>query len=186
MNTANLIIIAATPVADSFWEHASLWSIRLSLLSLVIALAMQLRGLRSVDRRVASIWFLGSLLALGHSIGSLLTFHHGSQADALASTAEQTRELLGFAFGVGLYVNYVFVLVWIIDASFRVIAPGRYGRLPAFYYWCVNCFLIFIAFNGAIVFKAGLVRWIGLGCCMVLGYLWLDRKLLFWGSVNRK
>jgi len=153
---------------------------------MVIALAMQLRGLRAVDRRVVSIWFLGSLLALGHSIGSLLTFHHGSQADAVASTAEQTRELLGFAFGAGLYVNYVFVLVWIIDASFRMIAPGRYERLPAFYYQCVNCFLIFIAFNGAIVFKAGIVRWIGCGCCALLVYLWWDQKLLFGGAEIQK
>lgn len=176
MKADMLNTIASTPMAETFWEHASLWSIRLSLLSLAIAFAMQLRGLRAIDPRVVTVWFLGSILALGHSVGSLLTFHDGSQADALASTAEQTRELLGFAFGAGLYVNYVFVIVWMSDAIFRIVAPRHYGGLPVNYFWCVNGFLIFIAFNGAIVFKAGIVRWLGLLCCVLLGCLWWLRR----------
>jgi hypothetical protein len=177
MKADMLITIASAVVAETFWEHASLWYIRFSLLLLSIAFAMQICGLRAIDPRVVAAWFLGSILALGHSVGSLVTFHDGSQANALASTAEQTRELLGFSFGAGLYVNYVFVLVWMSDAIFRIVAPSRYERLPAYYYWIVNAFLFFIAFNGAIVFKSGLVRWIGLLCCVGLGCLWLGCRL---------
>jgi hypothetical protein len=34
-------------------------------------------------------------------------------------------------------------------------------------------FLLFIIFNATVVFKTGPLRWIGLGLCLWLGFLWL-------------
>jgi hypothetical protein len=157
-------MLAPTTIAES----ASLWAIRIAMVLMVIAFAAELRGAKSTHRIVSIVWLLGALFAMGHSLGALWTFHHGSQAAALESTAEQTQQLLGFRFGAGLYINYLFVVVWLFDAMLRSITPTRYVMLPRWYRATLNGFLIFIAINGAIVFKSGWIRAIGIVCVVLL------------------
>lgn len=157
-------------------EHASLWAIRLSLLLLVCCLALQSRGLSSTDWRLAGLWFLGALLAACHSLGALWTFHHGSQWEAFQSTAEQTEEMIGVRFGAGLYVNYLFVGVWLVDSIWRLGSARTYRKLPSIYHCLTQGFLLFIAFNGAVVFKSGAMRWIGILCTAFLLLLWMRRR----------
>ena len=145
------------------------------MLLMVGVLSAELRGARSTGRLIAWVWLLGALFAMAHSWGALMTFHHGSQEAALKSTAEQTEQLLGFRFGAGLYVNYLFVVVWLADAVFRLLAPSRYILLPNWYRRSVIGFLVFIAINGAIVFKSGWIRIVGVGCVCLLGTLALIR-----------
>ena len=145
------------------------------MLLMVGVLTAELRGARSTGRLITWVWLLGALFAMAHSLGALMTFHHGSQEAALESTAEQTEQLLGFRFGLGLYVNYLFVVVWLADAVFRLLAPSRYVLLPKWYRRSVIGFLVFIAINGAIVFKSGWIRIIGVSCVCLLGALALIR-----------
>ena len=145
------------------------------MLLMVGVLSAELRGARSTGRLIAWVWLLGALFAMAHSWGALMTFHHGSQEAALKSTAEQTQQLLGFRFGAGLYVNYLFVVVWLTDAVFRLLAPSRYLSLPNSYRRTVIGFLVFIAINGAVVFKSGWIRILGVGCVCLLGTLALNR-----------
>jgi len=142
---------------------------------MVAVLSAELRGARTTGPLIAWVWLLGAMFAMAHSWGALMTFHHGSQEAALESTAEQTEQLLGFRFGLGLYVNYLFVVVWLGDAAFRLLAPKRYILLPNWYRHSVIGFLVFIAINGAIVFKSGWIRIIGVGCVCLLGILALIR-----------
>lgn len=176
--------MANVPFAATLGEHASLWSIRLSLLLLVCCLALQSRGLNSTDWRLAGLWFLGALLAACHSLGALWTFHHGSQWEAFQSTAQQTEEMIGVRLGAGLYINYLFVCVWLFDSIWRIGSARTYGKLPSIYHWLTLGFLLFIAFNGAVVFKSGLMRWLGILCTALLLFLWIRRRNLV-GGVDR-
>lgn len=156
--------------------ETSLWAIRVSMILMVVVLAAEMRGAKSTNLAIALLWLTGAMLALVHSIGALLTFHQGSQLAAYESTAKQTEQLLGFRFGAGLYVNYLFVIVWQADAAFRLLMPKRYPDFPSWIRYGVTGFLVFIAINGAIVFQGGVTRYVGIGCLLFLGALaWTKR-----------
>lgn len=173
---------AAVATAETWGEYGALWAIRLALLLMFVAYVQQLRGASEVATHVRILWLAGAIGALLHSVGALLSFHDGSHEAAFSSTAKQTEELLGVAVGAGLYVNYGFVLVWMGDALFRIAKPVKYLTMPNWYRSLVHGFLLFIAFNGTVVFKDGWIRWLGLtgGACLVwLGLLrYLESKAL--------
>jgi hypothetical protein len=171
------VAFVAIPVAEPPWEVLSLWAIRIALLLLVGALTVELLGKRPTDFLVAGPWLVGAVAAAIHSVGALVTFHHGSHNEALRATGEQTAELMGVSFAAGLYFNYVFVLVWLVDAVSRVLVPARYVACPVWLRRLVVGFLVFIAFNGAVVFKAGIIRWVGIACTILLTTLvWIQRS----------
>ncbi len=176
LGNGSLLIVAGIRVAETTAQSASLWAIRIALGLMVLVFAMEIRGRTSTDRSTASMWLVGALLSLCHSLGSLATFHQGSQSKAFEATAQQTEELLGVGFGAGLFVNYAFVTVWLIDAFFRILLPSIYNQLPKVYRYCTNGFLIFIAINGAIVFQSGWVRGMGLACLTMLLLLSWQRR----------
>jgi disulfide bond formation protein DsbB len=163
-------IATANRVASTAAESASVWAIRIALLLMLVVLIAEAQGKWRTHRAWASLWLAGAVLSLCHSLGSIATFHHGSQSDAIESTAQQTEDLLGFRFGAGLFFNYVFVVVWLIDGSCCVFMPERYRQLPRGIKTSITAFLVFIAFNGAIVFQQGWMRWLGmLGVVIWLG-----------------
>jgi len=162
----------AVAVAETLAEHASLWAIRVALLAMVVTFAMQLRGLAELSNVVRGTWLVGATAAFGHSALALLSFHDGSHAAAFEATAQQTEELLGVAVGVGLYVNYIFVAVWLVDALLRCFRADLYRLLPYWYRVAMYSFLIFIAFNGTVVFKDGWLRLLGLIVTAVLLVMW--------------
>ena len=57
--------------------------------------------------------------------------HDWSHAEAHAHVERRTAQLTGVASGVGLWLNYLFGLVWLGDAMFWWIAgDARYRRRP--------------------------------------------------------
>jgi hypothetical protein len=164
----NCLLVVTTQLPENALQTASLWAIRLAMLLLVLVLAAEILGKKKTNPAWASLWLLGAILSLCHSLGALIAFHHSSQAEALESTAQQTAELLGFRFGAGLYVNYAFVAIWLFDAILRLSLPIKYEQFPKIYGCFVYSFLIFIAINGAIVFKSGTVRTVGIASLLIL------------------
>jgi hypothetical protein len=119
-----------------------------------------------------AFWTAGALLALVH-VGLAFHFHHGwSQASAFAETARQTRELLGVSVGAGLFVNYVFLAVWLADALWWWRRPARYAARPGVLDFGLRAFLLFIFVNGTIVFGRGAVRIAGIVSLLVLAIAW--------------
>ena len=121
-------------------------------------------------------WLLGAVFAGCHVLAAMHVYHQWSHQRAYQHVTEETQRLLGVELGWGIYVNYVFILVWILDATVPLLLPtehqNAYGtrlRQP------IHGFIGFIVINGAIVFTDGVTRWIGLAVLavwLVLGIPW--------------
>src|SRR5262249_39053832 len=104
--------------------------------------------------------------------------HRWSHADAIEVTARRTAETVGLDWGGGVYVNYVFTLMWLVDACWWWITRARYENRPAWMNGAVYGFLVVIAFNATVVFATGPTRWLGVAACLLLATGPLLRRLL--------
>lgn len=163
-------------------ELLTRWSVRVALLC--YGMALSLRGLTHSRRGILGVsrfaWTLGAAIFLLH-VGFAFHFYHGwSHAAAYAATAERTRDLVGWNWGGGLFANYLFAVVWILDVIWWWIAPWSYRHRPAIIEWGVQGFLAFLAFNGTVIFGEGLIRWFGMVATVLLlgigGYRILSKQ----------
>ncbi len=131
-------------------------------------------GKLSAKGFVVSRWLYTAACAffLAH-VACAFHFYHGwSHQAALDDTAQQTEEMLGFAFGEGIYFSYLFTLLWVVDIVWLWLWPRqRMGWLTA----AVQLYMAFIALNGAVVFESGVTRWVGIPVAMLLGVLAIRR-----------
>jgi hypothetical protein len=164
------------------------WTIRLALACYVAWLAGWLTSTSPrwpiVARR---IWTAGCLLFVAHVACAFHFYHHWSHASAWHKTAEETQRMLGVAFGDGILGSYLFLVAWVVDvlwlwtagspavataSSATTVPPaGPIPQRTPGWRLAVHFFLLFIAFNGAIVFEAGPTRWFGIAACVSLALL---------------
>ncbi len=117
-------------------------------------------------------WTAGCLLYLAHVYGAFEFFHDWSHRVAYAETARQTAELFDFDWGGGLYFNYLFTAMWVVDVVWWWIGPSHYENRPRWMTAFVHAFLAFMFFNGAVVFATGFSRWVGAAATPLLLFLW--------------
>ena len=136
--------------------------------------------IRPLDR--PSIDAIGT--RLNHTVACILcllhiaiAFHHGHGWSHQAAF-EHTERVSGF--GDGIFVNYLFVLVWIADVIWAWVSLDHYLKRPAWLNWLVIGFMGFVIFNAAVVFGSGVLRWASL---IVLIIPW---SLLWWASRWRR
>ena len=86
-------------------------------------------------------------------------------------TSRRTKELLGAGWGCGLYFNYLFTGVWIVDVIWWWRGLAMYRRRPRWIQAGVHAFFAFMFFNATVVFAAGPVRWLGLAATMALVFV---------------
>jgi hypothetical protein len=125
------------------------------------------------------VWTIGCFAMLLH-VSCAFHFYHGwSQTSAYLETARQTYEVTGFNWGGGLFINYAFIAAWVLDVLWwwRGLEIYRQRPLPLVIVW--QSFFLFLVFNATVVFKSGLLRWLGLALCLGLSLLW-------WFAVGRK
>jgi hypothetical protein len=115
---------------------------------------------------------VGCVFFLGHVTCAFQYFYNWSHAIAYADTARQSKELTGWDSGSGLYINYVFALVWISEVLWQWIAFRGNSLRPSFWSWAVRALFLFMIFNGAFVFVRGNMRWFGLALCLFLSMSW--------------
>ena len=102
---------------------------------------------------VAGFWTAGLLGLTVHVACAFHFLHHWSHAAALKHTAQRTAEVTGWDWPGGLYINYVFLLFWAVDAV-RVWREAL-GRTPvASRVWrrVVQGVFLFMMFNATVVF----------------------------------
>ncbi|HYO62667.1 MAG TPA: hypothetical protein VER08_03320 [Pyrinomonadaceae bacterium] len=117
-------------------------------------------------------WTFGCAWFLAH-VASAFNFQHGwSHAHAYAETARQTGEVVGVSFGAGVFVSYVFTLLWAADTLWWWLAPDSHERRPRFLDVVWHALFFFIVFNGTVVFERGPARWLGLLITAALVAAW--------------
>ena len=152
-------------------ETITFWTARLAMALFFLALALRFGLARLAEARLA--WTLGWMANVVHVAWSLGVVHGWSQQAAFDETARRTAETVGFGFGGGLYVNYIFLLVWGADVTYWWIAGlESYEHRRTWIEWCVLAFLAFIVFNATVVFATGFSRWLGIVGCVVLPLAW--------------
>lgn len=123
-----------------------------------------------------ALWFSGAVLALIHSATAFATFYEGQHEIARRETARQTAALTGIDFAGGIYMNYLFLAVWIADASWWLSSPRSYARRPRLVSMAVRGFIFFIVINGAVVFADGWARIVGAASVMLVLTAWFLRR----------
>jgi hypothetical protein len=143
------------------------WTVRLALL--LYAATLALRRSRPAERRTARLlWTAGCLLFLAHVAAAFHFFHGWSHARAYAETARQTGQMFGVYSGAGLYLNYLFTLLWAADVAWWWRGIDAYDRRPRSIGFALHAFMLFMAFNGAVVFVRGPARWAAVGVLVLL------------------
>jgi hypothetical protein len=158
-------------------ELATRWTIRLALSLAVLAVwSAATAASESRGRRTRALWTAACGCYLAHVACAFQFYHQWSHAAAYRRTALDTAALAGLDWGGGLYVNYLFTLLWTGDVAWWWLAEDSYLRRPACLSWVWHASFAFIAFNGAVVFAKGPAMWFGLvasGLAALGAYRWL-------------
>ena len=96
------------------------------------------------------IWTGGCLMCLVHFAVSFHFEHHWSHSAAYDHVLRRTQHATGLATGIGLYVNYLFAVVWTWDCIqwWRNLEWPRQRIL----YWIVQALFAFLIFQATAVF----------------------------------
>lgn len=174
------------PIANmNFGEFVTRASVWMALAAYATAASIMLRrsgrGGVSHPGSARTIWTAGCGFFLVHVACAFTFFHGWSHAAAYDETSRQTAEMTGLHWGGGLYFNYLFAALWVLDAAWMWLSPkGRTCR-PGWVAFAWHGFAFFMIFNGAVVFAHGPVRWLGLAICALLAGLgwrkWRRRDL---------
>ena len=123
----------------------TIWTARVAAALYVVALALLIRN-RWKGSRLAST--LGVVVYLVHVGCAFEFFYAWSHSVAYRETARQTAELFGVDWGGGLYLNYVFTILWLIECVWSwMLAPGRIQGVRI----GVHAFLAFMVVNATAV-----------------------------------
>lgn len=159
--------------AGEFLTRSTIW---ISIAGYVIGCVVfaMARGRMSLDRWTRRAWTTGCIALLVHFAAAFHFYHSWSHHAAYVETARQTAEVVAVNWGGGLFINYAVALLWIVDvASWWVGGVSSYRRRPWLLTLIWHGFLIFILFNATVVFKDGLIRWVGLLVSLTLCLSWI-------------
>ena len=143
-----------------------------------LALARRREG--AVSGFVAVRWLQSLAWAafLAHIACAFQFYHHWSHAHALADTARQTAERVGWNWGGGLWFNYLFAALWTGEIGWAWFDLEGYRNRAIWMVRSVRAFFFFMIFNGAVLFAPGPQRWLGLLLCAALAWAWRPTRHL--------
>jgi hypothetical protein len=111
-------------------------------------------------------WTWGLICFLVHLAMAFHYFHHWSHAHAFERTRQVARV------GEGIYVSYLFTVLWGADVAYWWLRPERYASRSPWIDRSLHAFMLFIVLNGTVVFESGPIRWAGLLGLAVLAVAW--------------
>lgn len=117
-------------------------------------------------------WTIGCAAMLAHVVCAYHFYHDWSQASVYRETARQTAEVFNWNWGGGVYVNYVFITAWVLDVVWWWRGLERYNRRARVVDWAWQGFFLFMVFNAMVVFKTGVLRWLGVLLCAGVLVAW--------------
>ena len=158
--------------------HIIHWTVRIALLCYAATVLLLLMGFRGSAWRgsLRGLWTAGCVAFVAHVAAAFHYAHHWSHAEAIQSTAQQTRDLIGWAFGEGLYFSYLFMILWIADVFWHWLAPTGYEQRPRWMQLSLHLYLFLIAFNGAVIFESGVTRPAGIAVTLLMAAVLRTRR----------
>ncbi len=161
-----------------------LWSVRIGLVCYAIFYYRVLQGhFSGVERMPKAVqgdrwwWTLTGVFFVLHFLAAFHFRHHWSHQHAFDHTAQRTGQMLGWEFGYGLYFNYGFLVLWMMDLAWWWGSTASYLRRASWVRWSIHGYFLFVIINGAVVFVTGPTRWISLSVLCLVGILWGRRVL---------
>jgi hypothetical protein len=120
------------------------------------------------------VWTIACFSLVLHFVSAFHFYHEWSHAAASRDTARQTYDVVGVASGVGVFVNYALLTVWVLDIAWWWLkGAASYFRRPRFLILAWHGFLVFVIFNATVVFGKGPARWVGLLITLMLLISWI-------------
>lgn len=117
-------------------------------------------------------WLIGSTAMWVHILGSYVVVHDWSHAAAIEATADESQRVTGIRAGWGVYVNFVFAILWSTYSVMLVRRRHVPPRVDPLVFW----FLAAMVSMSTIVFEQGWIRWIGIAAISTLVYLAARRR----------
>ncbi len=148
------------------------WSARVVVLFYVLRLAADvlIADPARRDRCARWAWTVGCAIYLLHVVFAFQFLHHWSHAAAVEHAARRTLEVVGLEFGAGVYVNYVFTLLWTGDVALWWRRSRTGQPVSTTYYWTVQAIFAFMMFNATVVFGPAFWKWVaGLALAAIVG-----------------
>jgi hypothetical protein len=137
-----------------------------------------MRRSSSSDRGARAIWTIGVTLAVIHVVLAFHLIYRWDHEAAVVAIVCQTAERFGWGWRGAIYINYVFLAVWLVDVGWWWFAPeSRASRSPRLETARLAVFA-FMFFNGAVVFASGAGRVVGIASMIVVALAVLTPRQL--------
>ncbi len=140
------------------------WSVRIGVACYAVAVWLWFRRPFHTDAdyiRFRKFWLAAWLLVVVHVLLAFHFEHHWSHAAAIQHTAEMTQRVVGWYWSGGLYINYVFLLLWAADIiryrAAGVVRGSQAKPMPprSATSWVMQAAAAFMMFNATAVFGPG-------------------------------
>lgn len=136
---------------------------------------VMMRRSASRDRLARAIWTMGLALALLHVVVAFQFVYKWNHEAAISATVQQAADRFGQGWRGGIYVNYVFLLIWCADVCWWWIAPASHASRALGLEVARVAVFLFMFINGAVVFATGVGRLVGVAAVTVVLVRWLAR-----------
>lgn len=154
-------IVRHPATISTAWVSFALWA---GAVGLMIPATVSEWRLRATRFRLARwSWALGAAMFVVHFLVAFHFAHRWRHENAFAHVTETA------GFGPGIFVSYLFTLLWVSDAIWWVVRPVSYATRPRWFGWTLHGFMAFITFNGTVVYVHGWIRWVAVGVFVALG-----------------
>ena len=137
--------------------------------------ALMRRSPRS-DRLARTVWTMGIALALIHVVLAFYLVYAWNHEAAVAATVRQAVERFGWGWRGGIYVNYVFLTLWLADVCWWWVAPASHASRSIRIETARRALFTFMFLNGAVVFASGTGRLVGIASMAVVLLASLGRR----------
>lgn len=118
-------------------------------------------------------WTVGVSLCAVHMSLAMAGRHGWDHQEAVRATAEQAAAVYSIYWSGGLYVNYVFLLIWAGETAWWAISPRAYLSRGAALVWSLRAFYFVIIVNAVVVFARPAMRLPGLLLTAALVGAWI-------------
>lgn len=108
-----------------------------------------------------------------HAALAFALVHGWSHEEALRHAARRTLEVTGTEAPRGFYANHAFLAFWTAEAAFWWMRVDAYRRRPRALVWLSRAVFAFMFANGAVVFVAGPLRWLGAAALAAAAAAWV-------------